>query len=663
MVHSRLIRRFNRPWLACMFCVWAFVSPVQAQIALRYLDNPSFELPDFSAQCTSGGAPSVAGGPPTRGYLAASNVLTLGTIDIAKIVPSWLTTATDTFNNTFMCNGVATAVYRNIQVFRGDESGPSQDGLQHIELNPEIPGRVYQRVCVAPNETFSYRWYHRRRSQANEQARAVLCVPGAGFNQDIECGNVADQISVAPVHFATATTNWDLVTGTFVTNRSNILQAEFGFESVIPLGSSGNLLDNPQIYMRPLVDLAVPSTTTLAEPGLGNTLTLIVNGRLLSNATVVLRRSGSAIYSVDYTVGSISRGAASINASNGDITISLPAGNYNPNNDTGPDAGRLSMQLLIVNDQVVEPTETLSYTISNTDISGGNGTVDGVAIASLAHIVSGASAGCTAPNSVANYNLFDDDKPVLTKAFSPNITLQNSPVTLSFTLSNPQETITATGRVTSSVASWTDNLPSGLRTVGGMPVFSAGCLGTPNAINAGTTSISITGVQVAAGLPNGNGAATVTCTISLPVVSAPGFNNPSCTNNPAAFTNGPGNLSGVNSILNAVLPDCLTINPATNLSVTKTNGVSSVQAGQTTSYTVTFTNNGPAAADGSVVKDVASAGLSNCSVVACNATGGASCVPNGLSSFLTNTGIALVNLPANTSLDVVVQCDVKASGI
>jgi uncharacterized repeat protein (TIGR01451 family) len=637
--------------------------PAQAQIALRYIDNPSFEIPDFSVQCTSGGAASVASGPPTRGYLAAANVLTAGTVDITKIVPSWLTTATDTSANTFMCNGVATAVYRNIQVFRNDVSGPSQDGSQHIELNPEIPGRVYQKFCLSPGESFSYRWYHRRRAAGVESARAVVCVPGAGFDQAIECGVAADQIAIAPVHIATDTTTWDLVTGTFATARASILQAEFGFESVVPAGSSGNLLDNPQIYMRPLVDLAVPSTTTMAEPSLGNTLTVVVNGRLLSSATIVLRRSGTALYALDYTLGAVSRGSAAVNNATGDITITLPAGNYNPNTDTGAEAGRVSIPLQIVNDSVVEATENLSYSITNADVSGGGGTVDGVSVLGLAHIVSGTSAGCTAPNSVASYTLLDDDVAILNKAFTPTTTLQNSPVTLSFTLSNPQETATATGRITTSVASWTDNLPSGLRTVGGVPLYSAGCVGTPAAISAGTTTISITGVGVAAGPPTGNNAATITCTISLPVVNAPGVNNPSCAGNPVAFTNGPANLSGVVNAINAVQASCLTINAAANLSVAKTNGISSVVAGQTASYTVTFTNSGPAAADGAIVKDLPSTGLSACAVQSCSATGSASCVPLGVSSFFNATGITLASLPANTAVTAVVQCAVSASGL
>ena len=53
----------------------------------------------------------------------------------------------------------------------------------------------------------------------------------------------------------------------------------------------------------------------------------------------------------------------------------------------------------------------------------------------------------------------------------------------------------------------------------------------------------------------------------------------------------------------------VTILVSTSLGITKTNAVSKLTAGQTTSYAITAFNDGSAAADGSIVRDPVSAGL------------------------------------------------------
>jgi uncharacterized repeat protein (TIGR01451 family) len=105
-----------------------------------------------------------------------------------------------------------------------------------------------------------------------------------------------------------------------------------------------------------------------------------------------------------------------------------------------------------------------------------------------------------------------------------------------------------------------------------------------------------------------------------------------------------------------------TVSPATNLSVTKTDGVLSTAAGSTTNYTVTFVNSGPGDGAGSVVKDVPSAGLSNCSVISCGVTGLAVC-PTPISNLLTVGGSTVATFPASSSLIYTVRCGVSATGL
>jgi uncharacterized repeat protein (TIGR01451 family) len=100
------------------------------------------------------------------------------------------------------------------------------------------------------------------------------------------------------------------------------------------------------------------------------------------------------------------------------------------------------------------------------------------------------------------------------------------------------------------------------------------------------------------------------------------------------------------------------------LTVTKTNGTGTTTAGSTTTYTVTFANLGPASADGAVARDTPDTGLSACSVVSCNASGGtpAATCPATPADLLGTGGVALPVFPSGGSVVFGVQCTVTASG-
>jgi uncharacterized repeat protein (TIGR01451 family) len=108
-----------------------------------------------------------------------------------------------------------------------------------------------------------------------------------------------------------------------------------------------------------------------------------------------------------------------------------------------------------------------------------------------------------------------------------------------------------------------------------------------------------------------------------------------------------------------------------NLSITKSNGTTTLTAGSATRYTVTVSNLGPSAAGGSVVKDVAGAGLL-CTAVTCASTAGGATCPAALSPTGTSinagstaffsTGEAIPSFPANSSVVFAVDCGVIATG-
>jgi uncharacterized repeat protein (TIGR01451 family) len=200
-------------------------------------------------------------------------------------------------------------------------------------------------------------------------------------------------------------------------------------------------------------------------------------------------------------------------------------------------------------------------------------------------------------------------------------------------------------------ANWTDTLPAGLGTITNI-VTSAG-------ISAAAVGSTISGTStLAAGQ-----VATVTFQVSVAASAIGTLTNSASVSPPVGTTElVPGNNSS-----SAVV----TVGQVANLSVTKTDGATSVVAGGTTAYTITYSNAGPSAANGAIVKDAVSAGLV-CTTVTCTATtGGASCpsstlpqgtvVLSGATNFFT-TGETIGTFPANSSVTLVVNCNVTATG-
>ena len=86
------------------------------------------------------------------------------------------------------------------------------------------------------------------------------------------------------------------------------------------------------------------------------------------------------------------------------------------------------------------------------------------------------------------------------------------------------------------------------------------------------------------------------------------------------------------------------------------------RTGQAVTYTLTATNNGPDAANGSVIRDPAVAGLS-CATVTCQASGSAQCPAAPTVAQLQGTGLVLPAFPANGQVVLSLACTVSATGI
>lgn len=101
-----------------------------------------------------------------------------------------------------------------------------------------------------------------------------------------------------------------------------------------------------------------------------------------------------------------------------------------------------------------------------------------------------------------------------------------------------------------------------------------------------------------------------------------------------------------------------------SLTVTKTNGSSTVTAGNTTTYTITVSVTAGAQVVGAVLKDPAAAGLS-CTAVTCDSVIGAASCPTAASvtiAALQGAGIVLPSMSAPSSIIFAITCGVRATG-
>lgn len=243
------------------------------------------------------------------------------------------------------------------------------------------------------------------------------------------------------------------------------------------------------------------------------------------------------------------------------------------------------------------------------------------------------------------------------------------------------------------------SLPGGTATVANPPLPTVSFSAAPSACGLGTRTATIdpangTITALRAGtfsLPGGC-TLTYTFTVNIPITVP----NGTYSNSALAFFLDPTDTTGTRTVTTALPPAAtgLTANTAfttggtvggsnydgnnvantgddvrvqrqANLQAVKNDGFTTVAAGSTATYTLTFSNLGPADASGAVVADPAATGLS-CSAVTCTAVTGAAVCPvaeNVTIANLQGAGITLNTLPANSSVAFLVTCGVRATGL
>lgn len=96
----------------------------------------------------------------------------------------------------------------------------------------------------------------------------------------------------------------------------------------------------------------------------------------------------------------------------------------------------------------------------------------------------------------------------------------------------------------------------------------------------------------------------------------------------------------------------------TSLSVSKSDGQTTVAAGSSVTYSIVISNSGPAPANGATLNERPVTGLTNCSVTGSSSTGGASAIPTGSAIAAGGTNFTIASMPANSSTTIQVTCTV-----
>jgi hypothetical protein len=230
-------------------------------------------------------------------------------------------------------------------------SVPAYAGSVFAEMNANVPGALYQNICMVNGETIGWTFAHRARSggQATQTARFQIA-----NSSGTQIQALASQSST------TANQIWNVNSGSATySGASGVQRVQF---ITTDAGSIGNFLDDIRITLNPFIEFSATTGSGVESVATANLPTLIVNGTLFTARTVnVSITGGTATRGTDYTTPG---GGAT-------FTVTVPAGTYQ--NTAVP------LGIQVVDDAGTESSETIEialnsgtgYTVSSTTSCGG----------------------------------------------------------------------------------------------------------------------------------------------------------------------------------------------------------------------------------------------------------------------------------------------------
>ncbi len=245
---------------------------------------------------------------------------------------------------------------------------PAYAGSVFAEMNANVPGALYQNICMVNGETIGWTFAHRARSggPATQTARFQIA------------NSAGTQLQLLASQSSTVNNVWNVNTGsTTYTGASGIQRVQF---ITTDAGSYGNFLDDIRITLNPFIELSTASASGVESLATANLPTLTVNGTLFTARTVnVSITGGTAIRGTDYTTPG---GGAN-------FTVTVPAGTYQN--------AAVPLGIQVIDDTTTEGSETIQialgtgtgYTVSSTTSCGG------------------------AARTASTYTITDNDSPVV----------------------------------------------------------------------------------------------------------------------------------------------------------------------------------------------------------------------------------------------------------
>ncbi|WP_426426006.1 Ig-like domain repeat protein [Bradyrhizobium genosp. A] len=222
---------------------------------------------------------------------------------------------------------------------------------------------------------------------------------------------------------------------------------------------------------------------------------------------------------------------------------------------------------------------------------------------------------------------------------------------LAITKTDGVTTVTAGGSTTYTITA-SNAGPSNAAGATVADTLPASLTGTWTCVGAGGGTCTASGsgnINDTVNLPAG-GSVTYTVSASISGSASGSLSNTATVTAPGGITDpSPGNNSAT---------DTDTVANAADLAITKTDGVTSVTAGGSTTYTITASNAGPSSATGATVADILPAALTGATWT-CVGAGGGTCTASGTGN-INDT----VNLPAGGSVTYTVSASISptASG-
>jgi uncharacterized repeat protein (TIGR01451 family) len=246
--------------------------------------------------------------------------------------------------------------WRGVNKAAGGLSTGPHSGQQHVELNASTNSAIYQDLCVLQGETVNWSLWHGARlgiktngdqnSDDTNIMRVTISDPTAWVGK-----TPPSTLLYSSPNLTTAfSQGWQQKTGIY--SHSGISQRlRFAFNAIqgsqvsgTQSISYGNFLDDVSLGLAPVIDFLPTdaangvniSTATEGNVGLPYYLSLRVNGRLQSAATVTINVAGVRAPR-SFTVGAPLQGSTAISGlsattSGNSIILTLPAGDYDPNN-------------------------------------------------------------------------------------------------------------------------------------------------------------------------------------------------------------------------------------------------------------------------------------------------------------------------------------------